>query len=115
MVKIKIDQAKTILQCKKAELQKILDSIRAQDPSNMPGWEDENTQDDDAFERESKSRVDALEKRTLEIFANVNRSLEKIENKTYGVCDACGKEIDPARLKMIPEASYCIYCQRNVE
>jgi len=29
MVKIKIDQAKTILQRKKAELQKILDSIRA--------------------------------------------------------------------------------------
>jgi len=33
----------------------------------------------------------------------------------YGICQTCGKEIDPARLEARPEATNCIDCQRERE
>ena len=45
-------------------------------------------------------------------FAEARRALER---GTYGVCVGCGKRIDPARLKAVPEAVRCLDCQREFE
>ncbi len=41
----------------------------------------------------------------------VEKSLKRIADGTYGVCEACGQEISPNRLKAIPWAQYCLNCQ----
>jgi RNA polymerase-binding transcription factor DksA len=46
---------------------------------------------------------------------NVLRALEKIKNGTYGICDYGGEPIDPERLKVHPEAIYCLEHQRLIE
>lgn len=45
-------------------------------------------------------------------FAEARRALER---GTYGTCAACGTQIDPARLKAVPEAVRCLNCQREFE
>ncbi len=45
----------------------------------------------------------------------INQSLEQIYEKTYGICQICGKYIKPARLKIIPYAKYCIECKTKEE
>ena len=40
----------------------------------------------------------------------VDRALEKIDDGTYGACDACGKPIDPRRLRAAPESTVCVDC-----
>jgi DnaK suppressor protein len=40
----------------------------------------------------------------------VDRALEKIDDGTYGVCDVCGQDIDPRRLRAAPESSTCVSC-----
>lgn len=42
-------------------------------------------------------------------------SLEKIKNKTFGICQMCGDEIDEARLEIKPHARYCIICREIYE
>lgn len=42
-------------------------------------------------------------------------SLEKIKNKTFGICQMCGDEIDEARLEIKPHARYCIVCREIYE
>jgi DnaK suppressor protein len=42
----------------------------------------------------------------------VERALAKLEEGTYGTCDACGRPIAPARLKFSPESVLCIDCAR---
>src|SRR4051812_24574206 len=44
--------------------------------------------------------------------ARVLRALEKLEEGTYGTCDACGRPIAPARLRFSPESVLCIDCAR---
>lgn len=43
---------------------------------------------------------------------NINLALEKIEKGRYGNCEKCGKEIDEKRLKISPEARFCLKCKR---
>jgi len=44
---------------------------------------------------------------------NINSALEKIKNKKYGICEKCGKEIPVERLKISPEARFCLKCQQK--
>jgi RNA polymerase-binding protein DksA len=45
----------------------------------------------------------------------IESALEQIKQGTYGICDNCGQPIDPARLKVMPEATLCIQCQTRGE
>jgi DnaK suppressor protein len=38
------------------------------------------------------------------------RALEKLDDGTYGVCDACGSAIARGRLKAMPDAVLCVEC-----
>jgi DnaK suppressor protein len=40
--------------------------------------------------------------------ADVRSALARLEAGEYGRCLVCGKEIEPARLKAVPETPYCI-------
>jgi RNA polymerase-binding transcription factor len=42
----------------------------------------------------------------------VVRAIEKLDDDTYGVCDACGGSIEPDRLEAIPWATRCVACAR---
>ena len=56
-----------------------------------------------------------LEKRTRGQMAAVEHALQKFEEGTYGLCDICGKPIDPARLEALPQASVCMTCKAQQE
>ena len=53
----------------------------------------------------------ALEKQMRVLLDDVERALRKFEGGTYGLCDVCGKPIDPARLEVLPQASLCVNCK----
>lgn len=42
--------------------------------------------------------------------ADIDRALEKLDDRTYGVCDDCGGPISPARLEALPASSLCVTC-----
>lgn len=46
---------------------------------------------------------------------NIDDALERIEEGTFGICEACEKKINKERLKAVPYASLCINCQREEE
>ena len=45
----------------------------------------------------------------------VERSLNRLKQGNYGVCEGCGKKIPVARLDALPFSSTCITCQREFE
>jgi DnaK suppressor protein len=42
---------------------------------------------------------------------DINSALEKIKKGKYGKCEKCQKEIPISRLKVSPEARFCLKCQ----
>ena len=53
----------------------------------------------------------SLENRIRKELSEVEHTLQKCADGTYGKCDKCGKPIDPARLEALPQASLCLNCK----
>jgi RNA polymerase-binding transcription factor len=64
------------------------------------------------FEREKDQSI--LERVAAEL-ADVERALKRADEGTYGICEACGREIAPARLEIKPEARFCVDDQAAAE
>jgi DnaK suppressor protein len=45
-----------------------------------------------------------------ERLARVDRALAKLDEGTYGRCDACGAAIPPPRLQALPDSVLCVNC-----
>ena len=49
--------------------------------------------------------------RSLETgLARTERALAKLDEVTYGTCDACGEPIPPKRLRAMPDSVLCVAC-----
>lgn len=55
----------------------------------------------------------AFQKQATDSLSKINRAIQKYETGTYGICDQCGKPIDPARLEALPHASLCLSCKAS--
>ncbi len=46
---------------------------------------------------------------------HLDEALRRIDEKTYGVCQGCGEEINAERLTAVPHARLCIECKEKEE
>ena len=47
--------------------------------------------------------------------ADVEHALQRLDDGTYGTCEACGKPIDDARLEAMPATRFCVADQERAE
>jgi RNA polymerase-binding transcription factor DksA len=66
----------------------------------------------ETFEREKD--ISILEQVEAEL-ADVEHALRRLEEGTYGICEACGQPIDEARLEALPAARFCLKDQAAAE
>lgn len=67
---------------------------------------------DQLFQRE----IDDTVRRIVDAEAQeIEEARQRQQEGTYGTCERCQRQIDPARLEARPEARYCIECQRELE
>jgi DnaK suppressor protein len=46
---------------------------------------------------------------------DIDHAIQKAQQNGYGICERCGKPIDPERLEIFPETTLCIDCKRETE
>lgn len=51
----------------------------------------------------------------LSAIADIDIALERIEEGSFGACQACGEVIGEKRLMARPASSYCIDCKTKIE
>jgi RNA polymerase-binding transcription factor len=61
----------------------------------------------EAVERISST---AAAKSIAAALADVDRALAKLADGSYGLCDSCGRPINPERMDAIPAAVLCVTC-----
>ena len=57
----------------------------------------------------------SLESSREQVLDAVKDALRRIEEKSYGTCEDCGKEIPEARLNALPHATRCVDCEEKRE
>jgi DnaK suppressor protein len=65
-----------------------------------------------AVQRENDEVLAQLEVSARAELARIDRALARVANGTYGLCERCGSDIDPARLRVVPDANRCVTCSR---
>lgn len=116
-----INELKERMVAQKTQIEKDLSEFASKDPNVKGDWDskypkmdlnenvDLETEADEVEEYTSRISIEhSLEKHLEEI----NIALEKIKKKKYGICDNCEKSISLKRLKIYPEARYCIDCNQ---
>lgn len=94
---------------------RLLDRLQALD-SRLHGIEGEliepSPADDEerATEREGDEVLEQLGMAGLEEITAIKHALTRIEDKSYGICVACGEDISDKRLELIPHTPRCRNC-----
>jgi RNA polymerase-binding protein DksA len=65
-----------------------------------------------SLERDSEM---SLANNTRDMLMQTERALERLEDRTYGICESCGNPIGKARLKVFPRATLCMTCKQREE
>lgn len=105
-------RAKRELLEEQAKLREQLERLEAAEYESV-GYSNHMADDaTDAFDQ----TVDVALKRKIETsIEEIEQALAKLDNGTYGLCEACGARIDRARLEALPYARYCLDCQTRHE
>ena len=86
--------------------------------SGDPAGDDASIKDDAAEMAsdlcEQDLSLNFLSRAELEL-QKIAEALERIEHRSYGVCDQCDQAIPIARLEAIPTASTCVPCKSKSE
>jgi len=111
----------TLLESERTRLQSILDSLR-QETANVTsdgetfseGAADQHPADmgTETFELEKDLSIQNNIEAEL---ADVEWAKKRLDEGTYGVCDACGRKIAKARLEAMPAARFCVKDQQRAE
>ena len=108
--KINLEREKARLTQEKLQVEQELEKLRENLKSEFEL--DINGLSPDLYERDKiVALIESLEFRRT----SIERALKAIEKGTYGICERCGSEIDPARLEARPDATLCLKCQEEVE
>lgn len=51
-----------------------------------------------------------LADREVELLRAIDKALERMDDGTYGVCEVCGRKIEPERLELLPWTNLCSQC-----
>ena len=98
------------------ERQRLLDEQKQLQANGLPFTERREGSPYGKREEEATESFE-LEKRLLlewqiqEQLADTENALAKIATGKYGLCESCGKPIEPTRLQALPQARTCMNCK----
>jgi DnaK suppressor protein len=112
-----VDKQRERLEELRVELARMVEGLEEdqQDRAESEGDMTENDSGDmshSLFTRELDAGIEQTVERRLR---NVEWALQKIEEGTYGICDATGEPISKGRLEAVPEALYTLEAQQRQE
>jgi DnaK suppressor protein len=106
------------LELKKQELQQTLDRLmisRKEYEGQLTAGDFIDEVDDAQREISAYSQFSLIERKNKEL-QKIEYLLNRVaEEKDFGLCEECGTRIPKERLLLVPEATLCVACQRELE
>ena len=120
MREIDSERFRTLLLEERQRVVDAIDNIHAENPGSLGDETDEPTYQDNhlgdiataTFDREMAS---TLEDNSTHVLEAIDAALVRIDDGTFGLCERCGKPMDPERLEALPWATLCIEDKRKQE
>jgi len=99
----------------KGKILRQIKDLKESDPFSDPAHVNDNAAiDTDAREQIGHDTIEAQVKDLQRRLVDIDLALRKIEKGVYGICEKCRQYIPLARLELIPEARYCVECEKKL-
>jgi DnaK suppressor protein len=98
----------TLLEERRREVAASFHGFRDAVPSESPAAKDV---DDHAVEELTRGMEFALAEMKSATLQRIDEAIRRLHNGTFGICTDCGADLSEARLRALPFASLCRYCQ----
>jgi len=113
MEKEKLEQFRVmLLELRKrltGDFEKALDASADEMGLEMPDINDE------ASRAMNRRILMSIGDKSLDTLQKIEDALERIDSGEYGECAECGVQIPEGRLMLLPQASFCVKCQEEME
>ena len=94
----------------------LLKEIQGRVKGETEGVKDEGRDTYDLASDERDREINfILNDREREKLHAIDEALERLKDKTYGICESCEGEIQLGRLKVLPFTRLCVKCQEETE
>jgi len=103
------------LENQKAKLEKQLAKLTRDDPYLQEDRTVVNEPGTDAYEYEGHERITMVKNNLNRALTQIKRALKLVGIGKYGRCERCGAKINEKRLKVVPEATLCLECEKKEE
>jgi DnaK suppressor protein len=90
-----------------AELNRLREDLKS-------GFESDDI-DDAAADLVERDKIQAIIFTLERKVENIDHAIDQAQVIGYGICESCGKPIEPERLEIFPETTLCIECKRKRE
>ncbi len=107
ITKAKLEELKRERDHAQAELEHLRDDLKAE-------LEHEDL-DDAASDLIERDKIQALIFSLEEKLESIDHAINHAQVIGYGICEKCGNQIEPERLEIFPETTFCINCKRESE
>lgn len=109
-----LEKIRTALLEEKARLEKELPSVsdESQEGGAFPSYGDK--EDENASEVAEYAANLTLEETLAKSLRDVKKSLQRLDEGSYGICKYCKKPIEEKRLSARPTSSACIECKKTI-
>jgi RNA polymerase-binding protein DksA len=115
-----IERFRTILEEERTRVQDAIENLHQENPGSIADETDEapyqgNHMGDVATATFDREMASTLEDNSTHVLDAIDAALHRIDEGTFGLCERCGKPIDPERLEALPWATLCIDDKRKQE
>lgn len=92
-----------------------IEELKEKDPFADPDHASDNAAvDTDVREQVGHDTIEAQVKDLERKLQNIEVAIKRVNKGVYGKCEKCGKSILFARLKLVPEARFCVECENKL-
>lgn len=115
LIKLSVEDLKIKLIKEEKQLAERIETLKKEDPFSDPDHVTDNAAvDTDVREQMGHETIEAQILSLQRKLDQVRHAFKKLMKNKYGLCERCEKPIPIARLELLPEAKYCVDCEKKL-
>lgn len=110
-----LEKQKKKIEEEQVKIVKQIEILKEEDPFADPEHASDNAAvDTDVREQVGHETVEAEIKDLEKRLQGLKEALVRIKKGRYGVCEKCNNVIPLVRIELVPEAHYCVECEKKM-
>ncbi|OGE31708.1 hypothetical protein A2631_01010 [Candidatus Daviesbacteria bacterium RIFCSPHIGHO2_01_FULL_44_29] len=98
---------------KEKRVEEEIKAVEEDDPVMSDALAEATEPGTDSWKTDAHTQLAAMKQNLTDLLGRIKKALVSLQTGKYGKCETCGRAIEPARLKLMPETLICMSCSKK--